>query len=129
MYKGYLKRFFDFIIAIIALPFWLLILLIIGPRPDLPEALEIYNSSEKMKLLVRPGVTGYNQAFFRNSITSENKFKNDIYYVENISLLLDLKIFLKTIYTVVLRKNIFIEDKVFLQEDGTNNQEVKNDNR
>lgn len=84
---------------------------IIGPRPDLPEALEIYSFLEKRKLLVRPGVTGYNQAFFRNSVTSKNKFKNDVYYVENISFLLDLKIFFTTVYTVVLSKNIFTKDE------------------
>lgn len=104
----------------------------IGPRPDLPEAFEIYSSLEKMKLLVRPGITGYNQAFFRNSVTSENKFKNDVYYVENISFLLDLKIFLKTIYAVVLRKNIFIvevADNTVFVGDETKIREVTNDNR
>ncbi|MBT2738381.1 sugar transferase [Bacillus sp. ISL-7] len=78
----------------------------IGPRPDLPEALNYYDEIEVHKLYVSPGITGYNQAYFRNSISQTQKFKNDIYYVKNISLLLDLKILIVTIMNVVLRKNI-----------------------
>lgn len=83
---------------------------IIGPRPDLPEAMNYYTSFEKEKLSIRPGITGYNQAYFRNSISSQDKFKKDIYYINNISLKFDLKIFFQTIYSVVLKKNVFIED-------------------
>ncbi|MFC0187167.1 sugar transferase [Fictibacillus aquaticus] len=79
----------------------------IGPRPDLPEAKEIYSNMEKKKLNVRPGVTGYNQAYYRNSATTKEKFRNDVYYVDNISLVLDLKIFFSTLKNVALRKNVF----------------------
>jgi undecaprenyl phosphate N,N'-diacetylbacillosamine 1-phosphate transferase len=82
---------------------------IVGPRPDLPEAIRSYTSFENKKLLLRPGITGFNQAYFRNSISSKEKFNNDVYYVENLSFILDFKIFIKTIYTVVFRKNIFIK--------------------
>lgn len=78
----------------------------IGPRPDLPRALNIYSDFEKQKLKVQPGITGYNQAFFRNSISQHEKFKNDVYYVDNISFSLDIKIFMQTLKTVLLRSNI-----------------------
>lgn len=79
---------------------------IVGPRPDTPEALEIYKGEESRKLEVRPGITGYNQAYFRNSIPQSEKFKNDVVYVDNVSFLFDCKIILKTILSVVFRKNI-----------------------
>ncbi|MFC3748196.1 sugar transferase [Paenibacillus sp. GCM10012306] len=82
----------------------------VGPRPDLPEALDYYNKNEVNKLNVRPGITGYSQAYYRNSIIQSEKFKNDIYYVVNISLILDIKIFFITIYNVFRRKNINIVD-------------------
>ena len=48
---------------------------LIGPRPDLPEHIELYTEDEKKKLDVRPGVTGYNQAYFRNSISWKDRLK------------------------------------------------------
>lgn len=78
----------------------------IGPRPDLPEALNLYNKEEIHKLDVRPGITGYNQAYFRNSIAQSEKFKNDIFYVKNISFILDIRIIIATIINVARRKNI-----------------------
>lgn len=80
----------------------------IGPRPDLPEAINIYNDNEKRKLIVRPGITGYNQAYFRNSVISSEKFKNDVFYVDNVSFVLDIKILIQTLKSVILRKNIFV---------------------
>jgi lipopolysaccharide/colanic/teichoic acid biosynthesis glycosyltransferase len=91
---------------------------IIGPRPDLPEMLNRYTKFERKKLLVRPGVTGYNQAFYRNSNDMQGKFLNDVYYVENLSLILDIKIFFRTIHTVIFRKNVY-RDETFLE---SNNQ-------
>jgi undecaprenyl phosphate N,N'-diacetylbacillosamine 1-phosphate transferase len=84
---------------------------IIGPRPDLPEALDFYNEEERRKLNVRPGITGYNQAYFRNSITQSERFKNDIFYVNTISVLLDIRIFFTTIINVIRRKNINIKNE------------------
>ncbi|MBU1142741.1 MAG: sugar transferase [Firmicutes bacterium] len=80
---------------------------IIGPRPDLPEALNIYTLSQKEKLKVRPGITGYNQAYFRNSASFNEKMKNDVFYVNNLSFILDMKILLKSINTVIFKKNIY----------------------
>src|SRR5699024_6654991 len=72
----------------------------VGPRPDTVEALNIYEGNQVKKLDVRPGITGYNQAYYRNSISQKEKFQNDIYYVKNISFLFDMKIILKTIHSV-----------------------------
>lgn len=82
---------------------------LVGPRPDLPEHLKLYSTEEKKKLNVNPGITGYNQAYFRNSISWNERLKNDVYYTENISLLLDIKIVIKTIKSVILKDNIYNE--------------------
>lgn len=84
---------------------------IVGPRPDLPEHIYQYTFEEKEKLSVSPGITGYNQAYFRNSIDWNERKRKDIYYSRNISLLFDFKIICKTIQTVILRKNIFTTDE------------------
>lgn len=81
---------------------------IIGPRPDLPEHINQYSEEDKLKLSVLPGLSGYNQAYFRNSIEWAERKKNDVYYARNISFLFDCKIFLKTIQTVLFRKNVFV---------------------
>lgn len=79
----------------------------IGPRPDLPDAIKIYSEKVKAKLSVRPGLTGYSQVFYRNSSTLEQRFSGDIYYVKNLSFLLDIKIVLKSVQAVLTRKNIY----------------------
>ena len=84
----------------------------IGPRPKLycpekyPNGLPEFM---KKSFLVKPGVTGYAQAYFRNSITNEEKFKWDGYYAENVSLWMDVKIIFQTFYSVLTRKNINTE--------------------
>lgn len=78
----------------------------VGPRPDLPDALNIYKGIEVKKLDVKPGITGYNQAYFRNSIPQEEKFSNDVYYVKNVNIVFDLKILGQTVKSVIFRKNI-----------------------
>ena len=80
---------------------------IIGPRPNLPSVeYSKLPEIEQMRLNVKPGITGYNQAFFRNSVDTIEKFKNDIFYVNNITFLLDVKIFIYTIVSVIRRENI-----------------------
>jgi lipopolysaccharide/colanic/teichoic acid biosynthesis glycosyltransferase len=80
---------------------------IIGPRPSTPYWLEICSKEDKEILDLSPGLTGYNQAYFRNSISDKEKYKNDLYYVRNISLVLDLKIFFKTISTILKREKVY----------------------
>ena len=79
----------------------------IGPRASLEEALESYKDDEKDKMKVRPGITGYTQAYYRNNLTVREKRLKDAWYANNVSFLLDLKIFFKTIETVVKKENIY----------------------
>lgn len=78
----------------------------VGPRPDTPVGTAAYTEEEKTILRVKPGITGYNQALNRNSVLTKEKLKNDIYYVDHLSLLFDLKIVMMTVGTVLGRKNI-----------------------
>lgn len=78
----------------------------IGPRPDTPVYLDQYTEEEKIILTVRPGITGYNQALNRNSVLTKEKLKNDIYYVQNLSLWFDIRIVFMTIKTVLTNKNV-----------------------
>lgn len=74
---------------------------LIGPRPDPPDWLDRYPEDIKVFLTVRPGLTGYSQAYFRNGADGEQKMKNDAYYALHVSFLFDVKIFFKTIATVL----------------------------
>lgn len=84
----------------------------IGPRPKLwsPEVkVEAWPEDYQNSFLVKPGITGYAQAYYRNSITQDEKFHWDAYYAKHISLWMDLKIIFQTIYSVIGRKNINTE--------------------
>ena len=80
---------------------------IIGPRPGDVESKSTYKNDEKDKLLIRPGITGYTQAYYRNNIGVRDKRLLDAYYAHNVSFLWDLRIFFKTILTVLKRENIY----------------------
>lgn len=80
---------------------------IIGPRPDPPDDIYIYTEEQKQKLNVKPGITGYNQAYYRNSVLQDKKFTNDVYYAKHISFILDCKIFFKTILVVLKHDNVY----------------------
>lgn len=85
---------------------------IVGPRPTLTGMpLSEYDYLRKKRITVRPGITGYSQAYFRNSITPEEKFTYDCYYVDNISFLLDLKIIIKTAVSILRQEKVFVEQK------------------
>lgn len=84
---------------------------LIGPRPDPPDWLDRYPEEVRIFLSVRPGITGYSQAYFRNSVDGEEKMKNDVYYALNYSFLLDIKIFFKTIVIVLKRDNTYKDTK------------------
>ena len=70
---------------------------IVGPRPLLVKYLPLYNEEQKRRHEVRPGLTGYAQAYGRNSLTWEARFEKDVYYVDRVSFLLDVKILFKTV--------------------------------
>lgn len=78
----------------------------IGPRPDTPDFLEVYQKEYPAILTIKPGITGYNQAYFRNSIDGKEKMKNDDYYAKHLTFAMDVKIVFKTIKTVLFRENI-----------------------
>lgn len=85
---------------------------LIGPRPSLTTTpYEAYDNIRRKRVTVRPGVTGFSQAYFRNSITQDEKFKHDCEYVDSISFSNDLKIIFKTIKSVLQRNNIYVESK------------------
>ena len=78
----------------------------IGPRPLLVEYLKFYSPEQMRRHEVRPGISGWAQVNGRNAISWEEKFQYDIWYVDNQSFFLDLKIFLLTIYSVLNKKGI-----------------------
>lgn len=88
---------------------------IVGPRPLHVEYLEYYNEEQKHRHDVRPGLTGWAQANGRNSITWAEKFKYDIYYVKNLSLILDIKIIFMTIKQVFCRSDIYSTNGEFME--------------
>lgn len=82
---------------------------LIGPRPLLPEYLPLYNEVQKRRHEVRPGITGWAQVNGRNAISWEQKFEFDVWYVDHISLFLDLKIIFLTLKKVVVKEGISAE--------------------
>lgn len=89
---------------------------IVGPRPLLVRYLPLYNEQQKHRHDVRPGFTGWAQCNGRNAISWEEKFDLDIYYADHISFLLDIKIILKTVKTVLFREGISSETSVTMEE-------------
>lgn len=81
---------------------------LIGPRPLLPEYLSMYNEEQKKRHNVRPGITGLAQAKGRNSMLFSERLKNDVYYVENVSLFLDIKILFLTLKAVLFKSGTVI---------------------
>ena len=85
----------------------------IGPRAHLTtnyKGYDLLDEPHKRRLDVRPGITGYSQAYYRNAATSQQKMDNDVYYAENISLWLDIKIVFKTVFSVLKRENIYVTE-------------------
>ncbi len=79
---------------------------IIGPRPLLVEYLPLYDDIQKMRHNVRPGITGWAQVKGRNSLSWNQKFEYDVWYVKNLSLSLDIKIFFLTILKVIKKDGV-----------------------
>jgi len=78
----------------------------VGPRPLLPEYLPLYSAEQARRHNVRPGLTGWAQVNGRNDLSWEEKFDLDVWYVDNHTLWLDLKILLKTTIVVLCRKGV-----------------------
>lgn len=91
---------------------------LIGPRPDPPDWLERYPEDIKVFLTVRPGITGYSQAYFRNSADGEEKMRNDAYYATHCTFWMDVKIFFKTIATVLLGENTYKDAEQEAEEEA-----------
>ncbi|PZX05939.1 lipopolysaccharide/colanic/teichoic acid biosynthesis glycosyltransferase [Psychrobacillus insolitus] len=79
----------------------------VGPRPDLIESIDVYDKNEIRRLDVLPGITGFSQAYVRNSVAWRERIKNDLYYVDHISLILDVKIILQTVKIVIKKDNVY----------------------
>ena len=89
---------------------------IVGPRPLLVRYLTRYNKTQARRHEVRPGLTGLEQVNGRNAISWEEKFRYDVEYVDNLSLLLDIKIILKTALKVIKRDGISSESSATMEE-------------
>lgn len=89
---------------------------IVGPRPLLMEYLTRYTPEQARRHEVKPGITGWAQVNGRNALTWEEKFKLDVYYVDNWDLVLDLKIIMLTIWNVLKKEGISAEGHVTMPE-------------
>ena len=85
---------------------------LIGPRPLLVQYLPLYNTEQKQRHNVRPGITGWAQVNGRNAMSWQQKFEYDVWYVKNISFVLDCKILFLTIKKVIKREGITAENSV-----------------
>lgn len=80
----------------------------IGPRPLLVKYLPYYNERERLRHSVRPGLTGYAQAHGRNAISWEKKFEYDVWYVEHLTFLTDIKVIIDTVKTVLSHDGVVL---------------------
>ena len=94
---------------------------LIGPRPLLPQYLPLYSAEQARRHEVRPGITGWAQCHGRNAITWTEKFKLDVWYVDNISLWTDIKVIFITVIKVLKRADINMSANDTMEDfDGTN---------
>lgn len=89
---------------------------LIGPRPLLVQYLPLYNEKQKKRHNVRPGITGWAQVNGRNAISWEEKFNYDVWYTENLSFLLDIKIIFMTVKKVLISEGISSNSSVTMEE-------------
>ena len=85
---------------------------IVGPRAFLNsenKSFEEMDARRQKRLMVRPGITGYSQAYFRNSISLEKKIEYDCYYVDHMSFVMDVKVIIKTVTSVLKHENIYVK--------------------
>ena len=96
---------------------------LVGPRPLLPQYLELYNDFQRRRNEVKPGITGWAQVNGRNSISWEKKFEYDVWYVDHVSFLLDIKILIMTVLKVVKSEGINEQGQATSEEFKGNNIE------
>ena len=96
---------------------------LVGPRPLLPQYLELYNDFQRRRNEVKPGITGWAQVNGRNSISWEKKFEYDVWYVDNVSFLLDIKILIMTVLKVLKSEGINEQGQATSNEFKGNNIE------
>ena len=94
---------------------------LIGPRPLLPEYLPLYSKEQARRHEVRPGISGWAQCHGRNSISWTEKFKLDVWYVDHLSLMTDLKVIWLTIASVLKREGISEEGMATVEDFNGNN--------
>ena len=98
---------------------------LVGPRPLLVKYLPLYNEEQQHRHDVMPGLTGWAQVNGRNTLTWEQKFEYDVYYVDHLSLSMDLKIFFKTIMNVLKQDGINSDEANTMEKfKGTQKEEV-----
>ena len=96
---------------------------LVGPRPLLPEYLPLYTPIQFRRHEVRPGITGWAQVNGRNALSWEDRFKLDVWYVDNCSMMLDIKILFMTIVKVLKRDGVTtVEGKTMSAFRGTNGE-------
>lgn len=88
---------------------------VVGPRASLSKAINTFKEDERDKMKVKPGITGLTQAYYRNGLTNREKRIKDAWYANNVSFVLDIKIFFRTFITVLKKESLY-----------TNSQEDKN---
>lgn len=88
----------------------------IGPRPLLIRYLPYYSENEKKRHTVRPGITGLAQVSGRNILAWDDRLTKDVFYVNNISFILDIKIFIKTIHNVLISKDVVVNPNSVIQD-------------
>lgn len=97
---------------------------IVGPRPLLMKYIPLYTERQHRRHEVHPGLTGYAQAYGRNSLTWEDKFEKDVYYVDHVSFLLDVKVLFRTVAVVLKREGISSETSATMEAfTGTKEEE------
>ena len=95
---------------------------LIGPRPLLPQYLEVYSDFQNRRHQVKPGITGWAQVNGRNAISWDEKFELDVWYVDHISVVLDFKIIMLTIKKVFFREGISQEGQATMTFFNGNNK-------
>lgn len=95
---------------------------ILGPRAGDVESKDTYEEDEKEKTLVRPGISGYTQAYYRNNLGVREKRLYDAWYAHNVTFWLDIKIIFKTVITVLKRENVYTNEPQQNDEEATRSE-------